>query len=79
MLDAPKTSHLLALDADDSDGGEYARTRTPTSTWTRTSGGRAARQEEDAPKKSRERKAPTNAEEAEPRGGAARRGAASAS
>ena len=30
---------LIALDADGNDGGEYARTRTPTSTWTRTSGG----------------------------------------
>ena len=60
MLDAPKTSHLIALDADDSDGGEY-REDSHSDVDMDEDERRAARRakKKDAPKKSRERKAPT--------------------
>lgn len=60
MLDAPKTSHLIALDADDSDGGEY-REDSHSDVDMDEDERKAARRakKKDAPKKSRERKAPT--------------------
>ena len=59
MLDAPKTSHLIALDADDSDGGEY-REDSHSDVDMDEDERKAARRakKKDAPKKSRERKAP---------------------
>ena len=54
MLDAPKTSHLIALDADDSDGGEY-REDSHSDVDMDEDERKAARRakKKDAPKKSR--------------------------